>query len=506
MWQHGCVRYENLPLEAKNGRLISVEFVSNVYQAGDRYVVQCNVRDITKRKLAEEALHASELSYRRLFEAARDGILILDVDSGRITDVNPYLIKLLGFSHREMFGKTVGELSPFKDIEENQVMLERLQKDGYVRYEDLPLETKDGRKIAVEFVCNVYEAGDKKVIQCNVRDITDRKAAEKALWEREDLFSKAFRLSPDYMAIVRLADRTIIKANEAVCLLWGSTPDKVMGQPTRNYSNWLNEDERLVFMQTLQDKGECLNHETTLRMNDGRTACLNVSARMIVLNGESCILSVMSDITERKQMEEARRASEARYRTLFDCAPDGIVIADDKSYYLDANASMCRMLGYTYEELIGLNASDIVSRTEIEHIGPALNLIKARSEYHREWQFRRKDGSVFPAEVIATLMPDGNLMGMIRDITERKKAEDKILQLNAELEQRVVRTHGATGIRQRGTGSVQLFGLSRFARAAAPCYGLRGHAAKRSRAVTFGKKSPASDYDFQFGEADGQFD
>ena len=126
----------------------------------------------------DQALRASELSYRRLFEAAKDGILILDVDTGRITDVNPFLVELLGFSHSEMVGKTVGELSPFKDIESNQAMLERLQQNGYVRYEDLPLETRDGRHIAVEFVSNVYQAGDRNVIQCNIRDITERKHAE----------------------------------------------------------------------------------------------------------------------------------------------------------------------------------------------------------------------------------------------------------------------------------------------------------------------------------------
>jgi PAS domain S-box-containing protein len=125
-----------------------------------------------------QAMRASELSYRRLFEAARDGILILDVNTGRIRDVNPFLVELLGFSHAEMVGKTVGELSPFKDIESNKVMLERLQKDGYVRYEDLPLETRDGRHVDVEFVSNVYQAGDRKVIQCNVRNITERKRVE----------------------------------------------------------------------------------------------------------------------------------------------------------------------------------------------------------------------------------------------------------------------------------------------------------------------------------------
>ena len=125
-----------------------------------------------------QALHASELSYRRLFETAKDGILILDADTGRINDVNPFLFNLLGFSSEEMIGQTVGELSPFKDVVSNQAMLERLQKDGYVRYENLPLETKDGRKVAVEFVSNVYQVGDQKVIQCNIRDITERKRAE----------------------------------------------------------------------------------------------------------------------------------------------------------------------------------------------------------------------------------------------------------------------------------------------------------------------------------------
>ena len=131
-----------------------------------------------QRAAPDAALLASELSYRRLFEAARDGILILEVETGRITDVNPFLTELLGFSHAEMSGKTIGELSPFKDIESNQAMLERLQEHGYVRYENLPLETRDGRQIAVEFVSNVYQAGAHKVIQCNVRDITERKRAE----------------------------------------------------------------------------------------------------------------------------------------------------------------------------------------------------------------------------------------------------------------------------------------------------------------------------------------
>jgi PAS domain S-box-containing protein len=144
---------------------------------------------------ADQALRTSELSYRRLFEAAQDGILILDAETGRVNDVNPFLIKLLGFSHDEMVGKTVGELSPFKDLVSNQAMLALLQKDRYVRYHDLPLETKAGRKVDVEFVSNVYQVGDKKVIQCNIREITERKRAEEALRESQLMLGEIINVS-----------------------------------------------------------------------------------------------------------------------------------------------------------------------------------------------------------------------------------------------------------------------------------------------------------------------
>ena len=129
-----------------------------------------------------------------------------------------------------------------------------------------------------------------------------------------------------------------------------------------------------------------------------------------------------------------RQADEARYRTLFEHAPVGILISDAQSYCLDANASICRMLGYTRAELIGLHASDILVPTEIQHIAPALNEIKTRFDHHREWQFRRKDGSAFSADVSVTIMPDGNLLGMVSDITERKQAEQSLQ--TSEREQR----------------------------------------------------------------------
>ena len=166
---------------------------------------------------------------------------------------------------------------------------------------------------------------------------------------------------------------------------------------------------------------------------DGRATPYYFTGVKTLFADRVCLVGVGIDISDRKRAEDARLASEARYHTLFDHAPDGIVIADTRSTYLDANASMCRMLGYAREEFIGLNAADIVAPEEAPHIETAISDIQARADYHREWRFRRKDGSLFPAEVIATLMPDGNFMGMIRDITERKQADQALRESEAKL-------------------------------------------------------------------------
>jgi diguanylate cyclase (GGDEF)-like protein/PAS domain S-box-containing protein len=181
------IRYEDLPLKARDGRLIQVEFVSNVYLVENEKVIQCNIRNITARKRAENALQESEAKYRRLFEAAHDGVLILDALTGMIEDVNPYLVKMLGYTREEFVKKKLWEVGAFKDIEASRNAFEALQENEYIRYDDLPLKAKDGRLIQVEFVSNVYIVSNEKVIQCNIRDNTDRKQVLEELSKSEAL-------------------------------------------------------------------------------------------------------------------------------------------------------------------------------------------------------------------------------------------------------------------------------------------------------------------------------
>ncbi len=152
--------------------------------------IQYTMRPDTNRKADLENVQdikTSELRYRRLFEAAQDGILLLDAETGMITDVNPFLIDMLGYTRDEFVEKRLWEVGAFKDIEASQEAFEALQKNEYIRYEDLPLRAKDGRLIQVEFVSNVYLVGGEKVIQCNIRDITERKQAQDALLKSQAL-------------------------------------------------------------------------------------------------------------------------------------------------------------------------------------------------------------------------------------------------------------------------------------------------------------------------------
>ncbi|HEY5591112.1 MAG TPA: PAS domain S-box protein [Paludibacter sp.] len=142
--------------------------------------------DITNHKQSENKIQLSETRYRRLFESAKDGILVLDAESGMITDVNPFLIDLLGYSKESFVDKEIWEIGFFKDIAANKDKFLEWQQKRYVRYENLPLRTFDGQMINVEFVSNVYYEGKKEVIQCNIRDITTRVLVEEALKKNEE--------------------------------------------------------------------------------------------------------------------------------------------------------------------------------------------------------------------------------------------------------------------------------------------------------------------------------
>jgi diguanylate cyclase (GGDEF)-like protein/PAS domain S-box-containing protein len=143
-----------------------------------------------RHQVIGDPLRDSEVRYRRLFESAMDGILILDAQTGRITDANPFLENLLGYEHGELIGKALWEIGPFRDVVASRKSFRRLQALEYVRYDDLPLETRTHERKQVEFVSNVYLVDGVRVVQCNIRDITERRLVENRVLQANEALRK----------------------------------------------------------------------------------------------------------------------------------------------------------------------------------------------------------------------------------------------------------------------------------------------------------------------------
>ncbi|MES2583094.1 MAG: EAL domain-containing protein [Pseudomonadota bacterium] len=161
-----------------------------------------------------EALRVSEMRYRRLFETARDGILLLNASTAEIEDANPFLTELLGYSHAELLGKKLWEVGAFADVAESQEKFSELQSRGYVRYEDLPLRTRSGDSVAVEFVSNTYDCAGVTVIQCNIRDISARKRSDERINELA-FFDPLTRLPNRTLLLDRLQQAMIVSTRSA---------------------------------------------------------------------------------------------------------------------------------------------------------------------------------------------------------------------------------------------------------------------------------------------------
>jgi PAS domain S-box-containing protein len=255
-----------------------------------------------EQKQAEEALAASEVRYRRLFETAKDGILILDAETGIIIDVNPFLIELLGSPHEHFLGKHIWDLGFFKDIVANKATFEELQRRDYIRYESLPLKTADGRPTDVEFVSNSYQVDCQKVIQCNVRDITERKRAEEALVK----LRKAVETSGE---VIFMTDRegVITFINPEFTRLYGYTEEEVVGKVTPRIlkGDTIEPEKYAQFWGAILSK-RVAKGDVTNRTKDGRLVIVASSVNPI-LDEKAIItgfLAIQRDISDRKRSEE----------------------------------------------------------------------------------------------------------------------------------------------------------------------------------------------------------
>lgn len=260
------------------------------------------VEDITERRAAQASIRTSEIRYRRLFETAQDGILILDPETRKITDANPFMTELLGYPHKELLGKELWEIGLLKDEKSSQEAFRELKRKHFIRYEDLPLQAKGGERHEVEFVSNLYDEGGRKVIQCNIRDITERKQAGIA-----SMRLAAIVESSDYAIISKDLNSIITSWNKGAEKIFGYTASEMMGTSIMRLipADRLGEENHLLGKI---ERGEKSEHFETLRQTKaGRLIDVSVMVSPIKDASGKIIgaAKVARDITTHRLAEEA---------------------------------------------------------------------------------------------------------------------------------------------------------------------------------------------------------
>jgi PAS domain S-box-containing protein len=383
------------------------------------------ITDVTEHKVATR--EARRLA--AIVESSNDAIVGHDLD-GIVTSWNAGAELLFGYPAAEAIATSVSRLMPPGLDDEALELVDAMRRGDVVKLDDTRRVTRGGTEVVVSLTASPVRNELGRVVGAAqvIRDVTEHQQAENRLREREEQLRLYAQNTPAAVAMFDRDMRYLVASRR-----WledyhlGDAP--IVGRSHYELLPDLPERFRAGHQRCLAGSVERCDEDRFVRA-DGSVMWIHWEIRPWRRSDGTIggIIIFTEDVTARREQESALRASEDRYRSLFDAAPDGILIADGDSNYIDANPSMCQMLGYERRELIGLHASDIVAPAEVVHVAPALETIHSGAEYHREWAFRRRDGSVFPAEVMATKMPDGNLVGMVRDVSDRRSLEAQYQQ------------------------------------------------------------------------------
>lgn len=396
-------------------------------------------REIRERRQVEAVLRYSEERLRLATEAGRIGIFDHDLRTHQ-TQFSPLYFAITRLPHDEQPTRQswLARVHP-DDRQLVEETLQRAVETGQSYHYEYRILWPDGaiRWLEVSSVVTHDQHGQPHRITGAVQDVTERKQAEMALRESEEKFAKVFHAGPLVITITKLADGRFLEVNETFVRMSGYSREEALGRTPIELGLWVDPVQRAEGLAQLRAGRFKRNTEAHFRMKDGSERTCLISAELIEINGEPCVVTVINDITERKQAELALRTSEANYRALFEGASDGIFITDEQGYYVDVNASACRMSGYDRDELLGKHLRDLTPPADWPRLEDDRAVSAPGGTQISEWALLRKDGTPLPIEVSAKQLPDGRWQAFVRDSTERKRIEAALRELNATLEQQV---------------------------------------------------------------------
>ena len=394
--------------------------------------------DITEQKEVEEALRSSEEKFGRAFQANPASIAISQISDGRIIEVNDSFSRIFGYTREEAVGRTPLELGTYADMAYRQRMLKRLAVEGHVRDFELPIRTKDGRLRLARMAVERVSISGRPHLVTTTEDITDRKKAEAALRLKNLVFDAS-------IAAISVADLdgVITEANDAFLRIWGyPSKDEAVGKPIHNFLNDPNEATAIVTAMNGTGQWE---GDYTAKRRDGSTFIAHGLATVVRDEAGKMIgyQSAVMDITDRKRTEEALRETHARLAATLDALPDLLFVVDREGRIFDYRAPHPELLYVPPAMFIGRTMREVLPAPVAATLESAIADAIAHRGHHQ--------GAVYALETPVGMRwfelsiaaqgnpqsPEGRLVTLVHDITDRKQAEEQLRSLNATLEQRV---------------------------------------------------------------------
>ena len=406
----------------KDGSTFPVETSLKLVQLEQKYVITVS-RDISERAEAEKALRQSEDRYRDLVENSQDLVCTHDLQ-GNLLSVNPAPARALGYEVEELLKIPMQDVVVPGGRQQFNEYLERIERTG-ADQGLLCVVARNGERRIWEYKNTLRTEGvAAPIVRGMARDVTERRMAQEALRRSEADLNRA-------QAVAHIGSwRFDIRKN---MITWSDEGYRIMGLPTgqpvtpERARELVHPDDREIGELAWNRVGADGKFEVESRvLVEGRTRWIRGEAGIEVdADGQPvAAVGTIQDITERKQAEEALKASENHFQYLVEQASDGIFTADASGRYTDVNSAGASMLGYTREELLQLSIPDIIVKEEVPRVATEVRRFAGGAVVLSEWKFRRKDGSSFPGEVCGKQLPDGRLQGILRDISERRQAEE----------------------------------------------------------------------------------
>ena len=406
--------------------------------------------DIRKRQSAEDALRNQQQIFKAIVDTARDAIIMID-DNSRITFWNRAGQGILGYRQMEVMGKDLHMLmTPARFHAEYAKGFEKFRHTGQGpvvgKTVELTAIHREGHEVPVELSLAAAQQGGRWHAVGILRDITERKAAENALRESEERYRRVLETVPNAITITTEKEGIYKEVNKFFSYFTGVAREDALDRTPFDLDIMERDDQRTRFLKVLKEKGQVDNLEMKYRRRDGTFVDTLFSARRLRYEGQDCLVSVVSDISEIKKAEEALAESEKRYRTLFERAGDAIFIIESggekDGRIVNANQAAAAMYGYPRDELIGMNMGRLVARETIarahERYGDKIEDVLRVEWVRDEGVHLRKNGHRFSVETSGGIVELGGrdyIFAFHRDISDRKKAEEERLLLATAIEQ-----------------------------------------------------------------------